>query len=1220
MSLVESFVRNPVKVAVGVLIVALFGTVSFINMPKQLTPRVLRQVLSIETAWPGASPQEVEREIVLEQEEQLQSVEGVVKLTSTCSDSNGRILMEFVVGTDMHEALLQVSTALQQVREYPPDAREPRIRLSDSSDSPIARYFLSPIPPGADAIRAVQEAYPELREPLEPVRLTNNPGLALLRLDRLVREYGDRYPELVELQPPPVDLSKMQRFVEDNVATRLARVPGVADAYVYGGAEEELQVIVDPEQLASRQLTIAQVRDALQRQNKDTSGGEFWEEKRQYGVRILGQFRSTDDVKSQLLAVQDGQPVYVGDVAEVKLGFKKPDSFSRRYGTRSIGVGIQRTAEANVLEVMDELRIAAAEINETVLKPRGLELFQQYDETEYIHSAIGLVQQNIFIGGALTMIVLMLFLNRSSLAIIATPFIAGTALAAAYVSPWYFIATLAIIIVVGFHSARGALVVGLAIPTSIIGTFLMMGLLGRSLNVISLAGMAFAVGMLVDSAVVVLENIFRRHENGERPFVAAVRGTEEVWGAVVASTLTTIAVFLPVLFVEDVAGQLFRDIALAISCAIGLSMVISFTLIPALSARLFREQPVPSGADPGGRSSIHASGKAGSANGAGAHAGKHASTAGVASRANPLMKLLKWMGHGFINGVVGVNEWVLRGTVRSLAVITLIVGAAVGLSYIMWPDVDYLPTGNRNMIIGNMSFPPGYNVDEMMHIGDTLDEELRPYWDTMPGTPEAAALDAPVIDDYFFFGRRGSIFLGLRSADSDRVNDLIPVVRRLSEKIPGAQVRASPTSLFERGLSGGRSIDIEIAGPNLKRLVELGRRILGDVNRVMPEAQAMPQPSLDLSSPEIHVKPLLVQTAEMGLNSTDLGYTVDSLLDGAYAGDYFVGGDKVDLTIKGTEKSAQVTQDIEILPVATPSGQLVPLAALARVSLESGPEQIMRRERQRAITISVSPPAEVPLEEAMTAITEQILAPLRAEDALRGGYTIYLSGTADQLRQSWESLKWNLILALAITYLLMAALFESWLYPFVIIFTVPLGAVGGLLGLKILNLFMFQALDVLTMLGFVILIGTVVNNAILIVHQSLIHMREEGMAPDLAIPTAVRSRIRPIFITTGTTVLGLLPLVIFPGEGSELYRGLGSVVLGGLVASTMFTLVLVPTVFAITLRARSWLFGAETAGLFSHAHVDPSDAATRGFDAVGSEIDDVDSETEAEVEEEALAT
>jgi HAE1 family hydrophobic/amphiphilic exporter-1 len=314
-----------------------------------------------------------------------------------------------------------------------------------------------------------------------------------------------------------------------------------------------------------------------------------------------------------------------------------------------------------------------------------------------------------------------------------------------------------------------------------------------------------------------------------------------------------------------------------------------------------------------------------------------------------------------------------------------------------------------------------------------------------------------------------------------------------------------------------------------------------------------------------------MESADMGINASELGYTVDALVDGAYAGDFFSGGDKIDLTIVGDESFARRTQDLNSLPISTAFGQLVPLSSVANISLSSGPEQINRRERQRAITIQVTPPVTMPLEDAMQQINESIVDPLIASEALDGGYLITLSGTADKLRQAWAALKWNLLLALTITYLLMAALFESWLYPFVIIFSVPLGAVGGILGLTVLNLFVFQSLDVLTMLGFVILIGTVVNNAILIVHQSLNYIRDQNMDPREAIPLSIRTRVRPIFITTLTTVLGLLPLVVFPGAGSELYRGLGSVVLGGLVVSTVFTLFLVPTVFVVTLDAKNLL-------------------------------------------------
>jgi HAE1 family hydrophobic/amphiphilic exporter-1 len=319
--------------------------------------------------------------------------------------------------------------------------------------------------------------------------------------------------------------------------------------------------------------------------------------------------------------------------------------------------------------------------------------------------------------------------------------------------------------------------------------------------------------------------------------------------------------------------------------------------------------------------------------------------------------------------------------------------------------------------------------------------------------------------------------------------------------------------------------------------------------------------------------------AQMGISSAELGYAVNALIDGAYAGDYFYRGDKIDLTILGREQYARSSQDVKALPIATPTGQLVPLEALADIKLTGGPEQINHRERVRAITVEVSPPPEMALEDAMETIRSQIVQPVIDSGQLQGGYRINLAGTADKLRDTWRALRFNIMLALVITYLLMAALFESWLYPLVIILTVPLGAVGGILGLNLLNVFLgatgqaLQQLDVLTMLGFVILIGTVVNNPILIVHQSLNHMRDDGMSHRQAILESVRTRIRPIFMTTITTILGLLPLVLFPGAGSELYRGLGSVVLGGLLISTVFTLLLVPTLFSLMMDAKDAVLG-----------------------------------------------
>lgn len=1149
MNVIQSCVSNPVKVAVGALLLILFGVIALVRMPMQLTPEVQVPTLTVQTRWPGASPQEVEREIIQEQEEQLQSVEGVRKMTSESSDSSGSITLEFVVGTNMEEALLKVNSRLQQVPEYPEEADEPVIATSNASDRPIAWFILSAVQPKSTDVEGFVAENPDLREPLASVLATNNPGLRLARL----RKAAKTHPEIAPLLPPDLNVPGMRRYAEDVIESRFERVAGVSNANVLGGLEEELQVVVDPQKLAARQLTIDDVRRVLRDQNADTSAGDFWEDKRRYVVRTLNQFRSPEQVGMQVLATQNDAPVIVSDVAEIRLGFKKPDGVVRRFGDTSIAINVIRETGSNVMDIMAGLQEALDELNNEVLVEQKLQLTQVYDESEYITASVDLVQQNIIIGGTLTMLVLMLFLHLSVRTLIFVPLIAASSIAATFVNPMFFALTLTLVIYAGFAFARGALVVGLAIPISIIGTFLMLNLWGRSLNVISLAGMAFAVGMLVDNAVVVLENIYRHYQNGESPGVAAVRGTGEVWGAVLASTLTTLAVFLPVLFVEEEAGQLFRDIALAISAAVGLSLIVSITLIPTLTARLLRDQDVGIGG---------------------------ATTTRTGKLAARITAPMMTASTGFVNSVVGLNRWTQASRFRQFALVSVLLVATGAISYAMWPKVEYLPTGNRNLVFGIVLPPPGYNLDELTRMGETVETVLEPYWDVDVDSPEAAAMDFPAIYDFFFVARGRSVFMGVRSVDPTRSADLIPLIQKAGAKLPGTFVIAKQSSLFEQGLTAGRTIDIEITGPELETLVGIGGQIMGKLaagnagEPLIPGAQSRPVPSLDLSNPEVHVTPKLLKTEQMGVDATSLGYTINALVDGALASDYFIGGDKIDLTIMGDPNSIAYSQDLESLPIATAGGQLVPLSSLADITISSGPEQINHRERQRAITIEVSPPAEVALEEALAVIESEVIGPIRESGQLRGGYRIALSGTADKLRDTWLALRWNVLLALLITYLLMAALFESWAYPLVIILSVPLGAVGGILGLRALGVYLQwqgrtpQSLDVLTMLGFVILIGTVVNNAILIVHQALNLIRDEGYDSRSAILESVRTRVRPILMTTATTVLGLLPLVLFPGSGSELYRGLGSVLLGGLLVSTIFTLVFVPTLFRMFMDLR----------------------------------------------------
>lgn len=1045
MKIIEYSTKNPVKVAVGSIFILLFGLLSLFRIPVQLVPDVEKPQITVETRWIGASPEEVEQEIIHEQEEMLKSVENLRKLTSKSFNGRGQILLEFVVGVDKSAALLDVANKLDQVQEYPENVDEPVIKTVNTGDRPIAWFTLRTLPGNDTAVN-------ELRD-----------------------------------------------FAEDHIESRFERVPGVANSNIYGGAERELQVIIDPHALASWQLTILDVRRALVSSNTNISGGDIEEGKNRFVVRTLGQFKSVEEIENLVITKRDDIPVYVRDIADVQLGYKKLEAFVRQKNESSIAINAQREVGANVLVVMDGLKKACSELNENLLRGRGLALEQVYDETEYIKSSIGLVRQNVVVGGLLAVMVLLLFLR----------------------------------------SWRSTLVIGLAIPISAIGTFLMVTLMGRSLNVVSLAGIAFAVGMVVDSAIVVLENIFRHWQSGEDPFEAAYKGTTEVWGAVLASTLTTIGVFIPIILVEQEVGQLFRDIALAISFAVGLSLIVAITVIPTAAARILSH-------------------------------GKRSEPAGYVDSTNSSRLVL--LGRNLTDKIVGVVDYLTNTLKKRLITIFALIFISIFLTWWMIPEMEYLPEGNRNLILAIMLPPPGYSLEEQRAIGLIIEKELSPYWHVKAGTKEAEMLDGPPIKHGFYVSRGRAVFMGMISAEPERVAELIPVLRRVCGKIPGMITIVQQSSLFERGLSGGRTIDIELSGPDLNRLVYFGAQVFGQVRQVFPPGtQARPIPSLELGSPELQIRPRLEHATELGLTSADIGYIVDALVDGAFAGDYWHEGDKIDLVIFGQSKYIERTQDLEQIFIFTPSGDYVPLSTVADIQIGVGPEEIDHIERERSIVVQVIPPRTMPLERALDIIDTQILKPMVKKGLLGGLYKANLAGTADKLQEARKSLQWNFVLAIAISYLLMAALFESFLYPIVIMFSVPLATVGGFVGLAVLNIFTLQVMDVLTMLGFVILIGTVINNAILIVHQTLNNMREEKMESRQALIESVRTRIRPIFMSVATTVFAMLPLVIFPGAGSELYRGLGSVVLGGLIVSTIFTLLLIPAVFSLVMDVKTRL-------------------------------------------------
>lgn len=1043
MDLIRASIERPTAVIAAVLMVVMFGYVALLAIPIQLAPDVNNPIITVETDWPGAAPAEVEREIVNRQEDELRGLEGLEEMIGEAETGQATITLEFQVGTDMDKALLLVANRLDRVGGYPAEVDQPTLDTAGSDDNAIAWMVLR----HADGN------------------------------DRPIHTYGD--------------------FAENVIQDRIERVPGVGRMNVYGGAELEMQVIVDPRRVARFDLSVTELVQALRDANASISAGAVDEGKRRYVVRTEGDLdtlRAVEDVV--LRSTTDPETgrvarVTVADVAEVVFDYKEPVSRIRFFGRPALAMPVYRETGANVIETMEGVRAAVDEINADFLPQERLTLTQVYDETTYINSAIDLVQQNIWIGGLLAAVLLMTFLRSWS----------------------------------------ATLVISLAIPVSVIGSFVAMAALGRSINVISLAGIAFAVGMVVDAAIVVLENIFRLRQTGLDARKAAHQGAGQVWGAVLVSALTTVMVFIPILIMQLEVGQLFRDIAVAISVAVMLSLLVSVTVIPALASRLL-----------------------------GADTAKLAGTRRLPG--------IDEFARGFHASVMALTRLVVRSRSAAFAAVVIVVAAAGTITAVFLPKLDYLPDGNRNLVFGFVLPPPGYNLDTMTDIAGLVEDATRPLWDFEETRTEDEE-GRPTIGRFFFAAFRANAIAGAAAVDPSRAGELIPIMSQAVFQEPGTFGFFRQTSLFGRGVGGTRSVDLDISGGDLEEIVGIAQAAFGRVNQALPRdqgTQIRPRPALTLGAPEVRVLPDRTKLADAGVNATELGLTVDAFNDGLRVAEVTVDGERIDLTLRGPFDKITETQGIRDLPVVTDNGTIVPAGSLADVVITAGPTEIRHRERRRTVTLVISPPGSLPLEQALETIEQQVIEPLE-QAGLPPGVELRLSGTADKLQQTWGAMQIDLVMALVIVYLVMAILFESFLYPLIIIFSVPLATAGGVLGLGILNLFIQQNLDMLTLLGFVILIGIVVNNAILLVHQTLHHLRSDGMAPGDAIIEATSNRVRPIFMSTLTSVLGMLPLVMFPGAGSELYRGLGSVVVGGLALSAVLTLGLIPPMLSLFMSA-----------------------------------------------------
>ncbi len=951
--------------------------------------------------------------------------------------------------TRRQEELLNTVEGLRELRSVSKEGESTIVLKYDwGTNKDVARLDVS------EKLGAVQRLPDDIEEPI--VRALNS---------------EEQTPVAWLVVSPKGELNSVRPVAEDVIKAQLERVPGVGQVMFFGGEEREVQVELDLSALAARRISIPEVRAALLSENRNVKAGAFDEGKQRIGVRTIGRYREVAEIEQTIVRREAGGVTRVRDVAGVRVGHEEPAFIVRQNGAPSFIFGVLQKAGANTLEVMENVKQVMSELNSRYAG-RGLELRVVYDASLYIDEAIDLVTRSLLEGAVLAVAVLLLFLR----------------------------------------SGRAILVLGLSIPISLVTTFVFVALFGRTLNIISLAGMAFASGMVVDDAIVVLENVYRHRELGKGAFRAAHDGTVEVWGAILAATLTRIAVFVPILLVQEEAGQIFRDIAIAISIAVALSLLVAITVIPMLAARLLAR----------GAADLESGGS------------------GIARVTTSL-----------VERALG---WVLLSTRRKASVCAGITALSIALGWALLPPMDYLPEGNRNMVFVSLRTPPGYNLAQNERILGVLEREIL-------ARPEVHRMFAVVRHEMPLAG----VVLKEEFKDKHAIQGFIREIERVAQDVPGVRdVFVQQAPLIRRGSFNAGNLEVRISGDDLTTIERLSlslEQALGSVPGVR-----FVNPSYEVGKPEFVVDVARVRAAELGLTVGEIGTIVETVVKGTLVGTYDDVGREIDLRLRAPEGTIGSAADLTRAVIFVPSGQLVQLGDVARVEPRAGPTQIQHVDLQRSVDLSIGIENTLPLAEAVARV-EQALAPERAKLPL--GYTVELAGQASDLEQTWIAFRGAFLLAVVITYLLLASLFESFVLPLVILVSVPFAATGGVIALRIMYAFDPSIkLDTITMLAFVILLGVVVNNAILLVHQTL-HRLDEGASPEEALRDGVRSRVRPILMTTATNVLGMAPLTFAAGSGSELYRGLGAVMIGGQILSTIFTFVLVPAVLSFVLRERA---------------------------------------------------
>ena len=1055
MKLVDRSIRNYHTVMVAIVMTTVIGLICYNTLPRQLTPTVDKPLIEVRTKYRGLSPNEVERNITRRLEEQLETVEGLKKMTSRSQHGESTITLEFEWGTDKKIATIDVNNKLQQVKNLPVLADKPVLKsISTDNSNPIMWVI-------------VEKPDPKM---------------------------------------PDLNQNYLFKIGEDMIVPVLQRVEGVSEVWHFGGEEREMRVEFDPYSLARLHLTYKNVIKTLTNENQNTRAGFHDENNREYTVRTLGEFKNPEDILKTIIKRDGNKTIRVRDFAEVVDGYKRTSSLVRINGRISNAFGIIREQGANVVSTCNLAAEAIQQLNRELIN-RGIPMRLKivYKDVDYIDEAMSLVKSNLALGAALAVIVLLLFLG----------------------------------------SVRSVLIIAISIPVSLVAVFIVLKVLGRSINIISLAGMAFAVGMVVDNSIVVLENIFRHLTMKKGVFRAAYDGTVEVWGAVLSSTLTTLAVFLPVVFIQEEAGQLFQDIAITISASIALSLMVSITVIPTLATLLIRLRPGET-YDPGFL-----------------HRGP----------LRPLVVLGEALASGYSRSMKFVLGTGVGHVIVKLGVILGIVGLTVWSMRIL-PERDYLPFGNSNMVFMFIEPVAGVPAEQNMKYFAEYEKEITRMEDVNDNFlvfSNRFSGGGAIIKPELARGQRGEVKMAVKSQEMGG---------RIFQ-IPGYRFAfASQYPIFR---SASKTFDLEIVGPDIFELKRIALDLIKDITG--SEGVHSVRPEFKLGNPELRFIPRRVNTARLKMGVPEIGEIIESLNAGKYLGEFNDRGDPIDFVLVRADEEKLGLNDYKDLPIWTDEEMMTNLGYLVDIEISSGPARIDHIEKERSVKLLVQVHKSYPMQKVIQRVEEEYLVPIRG--TLSEEYGLRIGGTADDLASTEKSLMNSFVYAVGFIYLLLVALFKSFMRPLIVMLTVALAVSGSFFGIAgnnalqrmniraILEDFQVRnveamvrgwdwiTFDILTQLGIIILAGIVVNNAILIVHQMLNNIRS-GMDEREALQKSCETRLRPIMMTVISSVCGMLPLAFGEGAGTELYRGMGTALIGGLMFSTLFTLFLVPVLISLT--------------------------------------------------------